>query len=49
MSVDWAHVLLLVMFGLTWILVFQLTGRKDGVATHTARRKTSPGNRWNKR
>ncbi|MDP1561807.1 MAG: hypothetical protein Q8M16_10555 [Pirellulaceae bacterium] len=41
MSVDWAHILLLLMFGLIWVCVFQLVGRKEGVATQTARRKTT--------
>ncbi|MBL8853238.1 MAG: hypothetical protein JNK57_04610 [Planctomycetaceae bacterium] len=40
MSVDWAHLLLLVMFGLIWLCVFQLAGRTDGRSTRTARRNT---------
>lgn len=40
MGVDWAHLLLLVMFGLVWVCLFQLVGRREGVASQTARKTT---------
>lgn len=39
MSVDWAHILLLMMFVCVWLLVFQLSGRSSSVRTQTAHRK----------
>jgi hypothetical protein len=41
MSVEWAHLVLLVMFGLVWVCLFQLVGRDHGTATKTAKRKTA--------
>lgn len=39
MSVDWAHILLLLMFGLIWVCVFQMVGRREGVESQTAKRE----------
>jgi hypothetical protein len=38
-SVDWAHILLLLMFGLIWVCVFQMVGRREGVESQTAKRE----------
>lgn len=41
MSVDWAHILLLVMFACVWLLVFQFAVRGSSVRTQTSQRKIS--------